>query len=54
MEPHVDFFRWIFTGRAMLKEKLARTTPVGGFTLQKKLSSSGSYPAYTPCDSNQG
>ena len=27
---------------------------VGGFTLQKKLSAGGSYPVYTPFDSNQG
>ena len=31
-----------------------RTTPVGGFALQKKPSASGSYPAYTPYDSNRG
>ena len=54
MEPHVDFFRRIFTGQALLEGKLARTAPVGGFTLQKKLSSSGSYPVYTPYDSNRG
>ena len=27
--------------------------PMGGFTLQKKPSASGSYPVYTPCDSNR-
>ena len=26
---------------------------VGGFALQKKPSASGSYPVYTPCDSNR-
>jgi len=54
MEPHVDFFRRIITERALSKEKPARTVPVGGFALQKKLSSSSSYPAYSPCDSNRG
>jgi len=34
--------------------KPTRTAPVGGFALQKKPSSSGSYPTYTPYDSNQG
>ena len=38
----------------MSEGKLPRTTPVGGFALQKKPSSSGAYPAYSPCDSNQG
>ena len=52
MEPYVDFFRWIFTGRALSEGKPPRTTPVGGFALQKKPSSSGSYPAYTPYNSN--
>ena len=28
--------------------------PVGGFTLQRKPRAGGSYPAYTPCDSNRG
>ena len=36
MEPHVDLFRWIFSGRALFEGKLPRTAPVGGFTLQKK------------------
>ena len=29
-------------------------TPVGGFSLQRKPSTLGSYPIYTPCDSNRG
>ena len=33
MEPHVDFFRQIFTGRALSKEKPPRTAPVGSFAL---------------------
>ena len=33
MEPHVDLFRRIFTGRALSKGKPPRTTPVGGFAL---------------------
>ena len=32
----------------------AKTALVGGFALQRKPSMGGSYPAYTPCDSNQG
>ena len=54
MELHVDFFWRIFTGRALLEGKPPRNMPVGGFTLQKKSRLSGSYPAYTPCDSNRG
>ena len=33
MEPHVDFFRRIFIGRALLEGKPPRSTPVGGFAL---------------------
>ena len=33
---------------------LAEVAPVGGFTLQRKLSVGGSYPAYIPYDSNRG
>ena len=33
MEPHVDLFRWIFTGRALSKGKPPRTKPVGGFVI---------------------
>ena len=54
MEPHVDFFQWIFIGRALSEGKLPRIVPIGGFALQKKPSASGSYPAYTPYDSNRG
>ena len=54
MEPHVDFFWRIFTGRALSEGKLPRTTPVGGFALQKMPRPSGSYPAYSPYDSNRG
>ena len=32
-EPHVDFFRRIFTGRALLEGKPPRTMPAGGFAL---------------------
>ena len=42
MEPHMDLFRWIFTAS------------VGGFALQKKPRPSGSYPTYSPYDSNRG
>ena len=54
MEPHVDFFLWIFSGRALSEGKPPRITPVGGFTLQKKPKPSAPYPAYSPYDSNQG
>ena len=54
MEPHVDFFRWLFSRRALSEGDLPRTTPVGGFALQKKPSASGTYPAYSPYDSNRG
>ena len=53
MEPHVDLFWWIFTGRALSEGKPPRTAPVGDFALQKKPSPLGSYPTYSPCDSNR-
>ena len=54
MEPHVDLFWRIFTGRAWSEGKPPRTASVGGFALQKKSRPPGSYPAYSPYDSNQG
>ena len=33
MEPHMDFFRWIFFGQALSKGKPLRIMPVGGFAL---------------------
>ena len=33
MEPHMDFFRWIFSGQALSEGKSLRITPVGGFAL---------------------
>ena len=54
IELHVDLFQWIFTRRALFEGKPPKTTPVGGFALQKKPRLSGSYPAYSSCDSNQG
>ena len=38
----------------MSEGKSPRTTPVRGFALQKKSRPSGSYPVYSPCDSNWG
>ena len=38
----------------MSEGKPLRIALVGGFALQKKPSVSGSYPVYTPCDSNRG
>ena len=54
MEPHADFFRWLFSGRALMAGNPTEIVPVGGFTLQRKPSVGDSYPAYTPCDSNRG
>ena len=54
MEPHTDFFRWMFSGRALSEGKPLMIALVGGFALQKKPSASGSYPVYTRCDSNRG
>ena len=54
MEPHVDLFLWIFIGRALSEGKPPRTASVGGFALQKKPRPSGSYPVYSPYDSNRG
>ena len=54
MEPHVDFFRWMFSGRALSEGKPLMIAPVGGSTLQKKPSAAGSYPMYTAYDSNRG
>ena len=33
MEPHVDFFWWLFSGRALTMGNSAEITLVGGFTL---------------------
>ena len=46
MEPHMDFFRWLFSWRALPVGNPPEVTPVGGFTLQRKPSVGGSYPAY--------
>ena len=53
MEPHVDLFRWIFSGRALSEGKPPRIVSIGGFALQKKLKPSVPYPAYSPYDSNR-
>ena len=41
-------------GKHYRRGSCSGVTPVGGVVLQKKPSASGSYPAYTPCDSNRG
>jgi len=33
MEPHADFFWWLFSGRTLTAGNSAETAPVGGFTL---------------------
>ena len=33
MEPHVDFFRWLFSGRTLSMGNPPEATPMGGFTL---------------------
>ena len=53
MEPHVDFFRWLFSGQTLSAGDPPEAAPVGGFALQKKPSAGGSYPAYIPCHSNR-
>ena len=54
IEPHMDFFRWLFSGRALMVGNSPEVALVGGFALQRKMSAGGSYPTYIPCDSNQG
>ena len=54
MEPHADLFRRLFSGRALTVGNPADIALVGGFALQRKPSTRGSYPAYTPYDSNWG
>ena len=54
MEPHVDFFRWLFSRRPLAVGNLTEIAPVGGFALQRKPSVGGLYPTYLPCDSNMG
>ena len=54
MEPHMDLFQWLFSRQALSEGKSLMITLVGSFVLQKKPSTSGSYPMYTPYDSNWG
>ena len=54
MEPHTDFFRRLFSGRALTVGNPTEIAPVGGFALQRKPSAGGLYPAYLPYDSNRG
>ena len=54
MEPHVDLFWRLFSRRALSEGKPLMIVLVGGFALYKKPSVSGSYPVYTPYDSNWG
>ena len=54
MGPHADFFRRLFSRRTLTAGNSAEIAPVGGFALQRKPSVGGSYPAYTPYDSNRG
>ena len=53
MEPHVDFFWWLFSPRALTMGDPAKVASVGGFALRRKPGMGDSYPAYLPCDSNQ-
>ena len=52
MEPHADFFRRLFSGRALMVGNPTEVVSVGGFALQRKPSAGGSYPMYIPYDSN--
>jgi len=54
MEPHMDFFRWLFFGRTMTVGDPGEVAPVGGFALQRKPGVGDSYPTYLPYDSNRG
>jgi len=54
MELHVDFFRWLFSPRALTVGDPAEVAPVGGFAPQRKPGLGDSYPVYLPCDSNRG
>ena len=54
MEPHTDFFRRLFSPRALTVGDPAEIAPVGGFALHRKPGVGDSYPAYLPCDSNRG
>ena len=54
MEPHVDLFQRVFIRQALSEGKPPRTTPVGGFALQKRPKPSVPYPVYSPSDSNRG
>ena len=55
MEPHADLFWLFFSWRAMVDWSSTEIALVGGFALQRKpRAGGGSYPAYTPCDSNWG
>ena len=54
MEPHVDFFRRLFSKRTMMAGSSTETASVDGFALQRKPSAGGSYPTYIPYDSNRG
>ena len=33
MEPHMDFFRWLFSRRALMVMNSSKVVPVGGFAL---------------------
>ena len=54
MEPHMDLFRWIFSGWSLSEGKPPKIALVGGFALQKKPKPLIPYPTYSPCDSNWG
>jgi len=54
MEPHADFFRRLFSGRALMVGSSTEIAPMRGFALSRKLSAGGLYPTYLPYDSNRG
>ena len=54
MEPLRDFFRRLFSRRALTVGNPAEVAPVGAFALQRKPSVGGLYPAYICYDSNRG
>ena len=48
MEPHVDLFRRIFSGRALFEGKRPRIAPVGGIRLTEETKAVGPLPYILP------
>ena len=48
MEPHVDLFQWIFSGRALSEGKPPRIAPVGGICPIEEVKAIGPLPHVLP------